>query len=91
MFESDDGTGAIFKFTTNGTKSIFATGLSSPIGLVFDSAGYLYVAENGSGHIYKYTTNGTKSQFSVGCVFVNVAAYTHDHMGIARAASGRSS
>src|SRR5262249_15816828 len=43
----------------------FASGLSSPFDLAFDSAGNLFVTDWGSGgHIYKFTPDGTQSTFA---------------------------
>ena len=41
LFEADFNTGHIYEFTPGGVRSTFATGLHSPWGLAFDSAGYL--------------------------------------------------
>src|ERR1700744_4802061 len=38
LFEAD-GSGNIYEFTANGTKSTFASGLSIPMGLAFSSSG----------------------------------------------------
>jgi hypothetical protein len=35
LFEADSGSGTIYEFTPGGTKSIFAIGLSYPVGLAF--------------------------------------------------------
>jgi sugar lactone lactonase YvrE len=47
------GSGNIAEFTANGTliTSNYATGLSTPKGLAFDSAGNLYVANTGAGTV----------------------------------------
>src|SRR5208283_1365424 len=61
------GDGNIYEFTTNGTQSIFASGLSGDEeGLAFDSAGNLFVSDAGNSAIYKFTTNGTRSTFVSG-------------------------
>ena len=58
------GNDTILKFTPNGMKSIFATGLSFPRGLAFDSSGYLFVAEvnqpevNQPGDVLKFPPGG---------------------------------
>ena len=36
------------------------------MGLAFDSAGNLYVADEGSGHIYKFRLNGQRTTFASG-------------------------
>ncbi len=63
----------IFKFAPNGTKTIFATGLTnSPRGLAFDSAGNLFVAEvsppgaGNTGDILMFTPAGVGSVFAAG-------------------------
>lgn len=71
LFESDSGSGNIYEFTPNGTRSTFASGLSVPAGLVFDTAGNLLVADDGDfsttgGMIYKFTTNAVRSTFASG-------------------------
>ena len=55
---------SIVKITPDGTKSTFASALSSPGGLAVDSAGDLFVAEQGS--ILKFSPDGTRSTFASG-------------------------
>jgi hypothetical protein len=66
LYEEDLGSGTIFKFTPTGTKSTFASGLSSPVGLAFDGNGNLFVADFGSGTIFKFSAAGIKSTFASG-------------------------
>lgn len=66
LFASVDNVDRIFKYTTNGVKSVFAKSLSYPYGLAFNNAGSLFVAENGSGNIYQYTPDGVRSTFATG-------------------------
>ena len=66
LFESDEGSGHIYKFTTNGVQLTFASGLSNPVGLAFDSAGNLFVTDTHIGDIYKFTTNGVQTTFASG-------------------------
>ena len=47
-------------------ESTFASGLSAPVGLAFDSAGNLFVADCVSGIIYEFTPNGVESIFASG-------------------------
>jgi DNA-binding beta-propeller fold protein YncE len=59
----EPGSDTILKFTPTGEGSIFATGLTTPRGLVFDSLGYLFVAETGlpeipGGDILKFPPGG---------------------------------
>src|SRR5438128_4681098 len=54
LFVADSGTGTILKFTPEGTRSTFASGLNAPIGLAFDVAGNLFVADKEIGTIFKF-------------------------------------
>src|SRR5438445_636139 len=65
LFETDQGSNTIFKFTPAGVKSTFATGLHGPFGLAFD-AGSLFESDTGSGMIIKFTAAGVKSTFASG-------------------------
>ena len=58
--------GIINEYTPDGVQSSFASGLSEPLGLTFDSAGNLYEADLGSGNIYKFTPQGVRSTFASG-------------------------
>lgn len=59
--------GDIYEFTTNGTPSIFATGVDGWIeGLTFNSAGDLFVSCNGSESIVEITPGGVTSTFAIG-------------------------
>jgi DNA-binding beta-propeller fold protein YncE len=53
-------------YAPDGTKSVFASELNSPQGLVFDRTNNLYVADGGSGSIFKYDTAGTRTTFYTG-------------------------
>ncbi len=66
LYQSDLGSGTVFKFTPAGSQSTFAASFNTPIGIVFDRAGTLYVAETGSGSILKITPDGTQSTFASG-------------------------
>src|SRR5438477_87036 len=66
IYETDGGSGTIFKFTPAGTKSTFASGLARPIGLAFDSSGNLFEADRDSGTIFKFTPTGVKTAFATG-------------------------
>ena len=54
LFVSTSG-GNIYEFTPSGTRTTFASGLSTPEGLAFDSSGNLYEADSASGNIYEFT------------------------------------
>jgi DNA-binding beta-propeller fold protein YncE len=58
---------AILKFTPRGVKSMFASGLPNPRGLIFDRAGKLFIAQippSASGDILKFTRKGTPTVFA---------------------------
>ena len=59
------GNNTIEKITPGGVGSVFAsTGLSTPRGVAFDSAGNLYVANSGNNTIEKFTSAGIGSVFA---------------------------
>src|ERR1043166_3663289 len=61
----------ILEYTPSGVQSTYATGLSAPRGLAFDSIGNLFAAEtvnfehtgNGIGKVLKYNLNNHVSTF----------------------------
>jgi sugar lactone lactonase YvrE len=63
---ADRGSGNIYKFTPDGGRTTFASGLNGPAGLAFDAAGNLFVADLDSGNIYKFTPDGGRSTFASG-------------------------
>jgi hypothetical protein len=66
LYEADFSSNTILKFTADGATSTFASGLSGPYGLAFDSSGNLFQADYNSGTIFKFTPDGTKSTFASG-------------------------
>ncbi|MFO1512216.1 MAG: hypothetical protein U1F83_04765 [Verrucomicrobiota bacterium] len=58
------GSGVIARFdtTTGGSRSAFATGLISPIGLILDSAGNLYVGDYDGAAVYRFGTDAPAQQ-----------------------------
>jgi hypothetical protein len=66
LFEADQQSGNLYRFTPGGVRSTFATGLYEPQGLAFDDADNLFVTDAGSGAIYEYAPGGTRSTFATG-------------------------
>jgi len=66
LFETDQGSSTIFKFTPVGAKSTFATGLGGPFGLAVDGFGNVFEANFNTGTIFKFTPAGVKSTFASG-------------------------
>src|SRR5438874_2085511 len=66
LFESDQGSNTIFKFTPVGAKSTFATGLGGPFGLAVDGFGNVFEANFNNGMIFKFTPAGVQSTFASG-------------------------
>jgi DNA-binding beta-propeller fold protein YncE len=66
------GCGVIYKFTWDGGQSIFASGLTDPWDVAFDSAGNLFVVDYdhdelvGNAAVYKITPNGVRTTFASG-------------------------
>jgi sugar lactone lactonase YvrE len=69
VFASDVWDLVIYKFSPEGSKSVFASGVYS-IGLTFDSNGNLYAADTGFaensfvGRIYRFTPDGSRTTFA---------------------------
>jgi hypothetical protein len=74
---------SVLKFTADGTKSTFATGLY-PLGLCFDDKGNLFVSDGSAIDpksrlsILKFTSDGKRSTFAAGISSVGMA---FDHSG----------
>jgi hypothetical protein len=70
LYEADSGSGSIFKFAPNGTKTTdgdpFKAGLNAPQSLAFARDGNLFVGECPSCDIVKITPGGTQSPFASG-------------------------
>src|SRR5208282_395292 len=58
------GSGNIYEYMPSGVQSTFASGLSGPAGLAFNSAGDLFEADELSGNIYEFTPGGVQSAFA---------------------------
>src|SRR5207237_6774109 len=66
LFVAGYGDGVIWKFTSTGVKTTFATGLNQPTGLAFDRNANLFVANTANGEILKFTSTGEQSVFASG-------------------------
>ena len=66
LYEADAGSNRIYQFTPGGVKTTFASGLSGPYGLAFDSAGNLFEADYFTSSINKFTPGGVKTTFASG-------------------------
>jgi hypothetical protein len=78
LFVARNTTGTIVKFTPDGHRSTFASGLRTPQVLVFDTVGNLYVSDSISlspenTTILKFAPDGTKSTFATGTCTVGMA------------------
>ena len=76
--------GNIDEFTPNGVRSVFASGLTTPFAMAFDSGGNLFVADGGdenagSGAVYKFTPAGVRTTFALG--LTNPAGLAFDSAG----------
>jgi sugar lactone lactonase YvrE len=56
----------IFKFTPDGKRSTFASGLGPSEDLAFDNKGNLFVSDGDSDSIFKFTPDGKRSTFASG-------------------------
>jgi PEP-CTERM motif-containing protein len=61
LFEADGGSGNIYEFTPGGARTTFASGLSNPYGLAFNSAGNLFGSV--SSGISEFTPGGIQTPF----------------------------
>src|SRR6266542_69509 len=57
---------SILKFTSDGKRSTFASGLNDANDMAFDHKGNLFVREHVSGSLLKFTPDGKKSTFGSG-------------------------
>ena len=69
LYQSDIRDNAIFKIINGVRTFVTSTGISSPVGIVFDSADNFYVCNCGDGSIQKVTPSGTSTQFASGGSF----------------------
>lgn len=62
-FVAESGTGIIYDYATNGTRTVFATNMGWPFGLACNSASNLFVADR-NGYIYKIGPDKSKTTFA---------------------------
>jgi len=70
--------GIIYKYTSEGAQSVYATNMGWPFGLAFDRAGNLFVA-NRDGGLYEIETNGSTHVFAD--LYNGPSALTFDSSG----------
>jgi DNA-binding beta-propeller fold protein YncE len=69
LYQSDLAANAIYKIV-NGTRTfVTSTGISLPVGLVFDSQNNFFVCNCGSNTIRKITSTGVSTEFAAGNIF----------------------
>jgi sugar lactone lactonase YvrE len=68
LFVADADRGMIFKFTPDGKKSMFASGLVSDggYGVAFDRTDNLFVSDEANDLIFKFRSDGKKATFATG-------------------------
>lgn len=66
VYISDSSSGTILELGSDGSESVFASGLNNPAGLAFDRSGNLFVADSGNGTILRFNSNGSGSVFASG-------------------------
>jgi sugar lactone lactonase YvrE len=66
LYETDLSSGTIYKFAPDGTKTVFASSLVQPYGVVFDRAGNLFVTSRTGGTITKISPSGSQTPVASG-------------------------
>ena len=72
LFDADTGNntvepdGVILEFTSNGTRSTFASDLRRPRSLALDTNGDVWVADEGAGNVYEYSAARQQTLFATG-------------------------
>src|SRR5947209_6428936 len=66
LFVADTDSASILKFTSDGERSTFASGLNDANDMAFDDKGNLFVRDGNT--IFKFTPEGVKSTFASGIV-----------------------
>lgn len=73
--------GMVNEFSPAGAESLFAEDFFLPVGVAFDGAGDLYVADFGYRSVYKFTPAGTESTFVPSSELGNPEALAFDNSG----------
>ncbi len=66
LFEADCTSGIIYRFSPDGSRSVYTSGLNGPEGLAFNTAGNCFVSEALGNIIHKFATDGTDVIFASG-------------------------
>ena len=66
LLVTETGSGTIYLYAADGTRTTFASGLNGPASLVFGGAGNLYDAEFFGDVIYKFAPAGVRTTFASG-------------------------
>jgi len=69
LYQSDIRDNAIYKIIGGVRTFVTSTGISSPVGIVFDSNDNFFVCNCGSGTIQKVTPSGNSTEFASGSSF----------------------
>lgn len=69
LFQSDIGASGIYKIVNGVRTFVTSTGISNPVGLVFDGSGNFYVCNCGNNTIRKVTPGGVSTEFASGNIF----------------------
>ncbi|OEK02874.1 hypothetical protein BFP97_15670 [Roseivirga sp. 4D4] len=81
LYQSNIQGGRVSTINSSGQVTTFVSGMSSPVGVVFDSEGNLYVANCGDNTIKKVTPEGEVSTFASGNLFACPNGITIDNDG----------
>src|SRR3954463_12916697 len=79
LFVANQGDGTIRRVAADGTSAVYASGLSVPVGLAFDSSGNLFVANLGDSTIKEVASDGTVTTFAT--VTNNIRDLAFDNLG----------
>jgi hypothetical protein len=80
---------SVCKYTPDGTKSTFATGLKEPLGLCFDRKGNFFVLDGlaPTSSILKFTPDGKRTTFATRISFVAMAVDSSNNLFVSQGGS----